>query len=66
MNEVLQIPQTYPLASYLEHKDEIDAAISRVLGNGRYILGQETQSFETEFASYAGTAHCIGVADGFG
>jgi dTDP-4-amino-4,6-dideoxygalactose transaminase len=58
------IPQTNPKANYLSHKDEIDAAIRRVLDSGWYILGQEVASFEQEFAAYLGVAHAIGVASG--
>jgi dTDP-4-amino-4,6-dideoxygalactose transaminase len=53
-----------PQAQYLAHKDDIDAAISRVLHKGWYILGEETKAFEAEFASYIGAAHAIGVGSG--
>ncbi|TRX24617.1 DegT/DnrJ/EryC1/StrS family aminotransferase [Flavobacterium franklandianum] len=36
-----------------------------VLENGWYILGNEVAVFETNFASYCGTKHCIGVGNGF-
>ena len=42
----------------------IKAAIQRVLDSGWYILGQETEAFEREFAAYCGVDHCIGVANG--
>ncbi|GMV31759.1 MAG: aminotransferase [Rhodanobacteraceae bacterium] len=51
-------------AAYLELKPEIDAAIARVLESGWYILGEEVEAFETEFAGYCGSQHCIGVANG--
>jgi dTDP-4-amino-4,6-dideoxygalactose transaminase len=35
-----------------------------VLESGRYILGPEVEAFESEFASYVGAGHCIGVANG--
>jgi dTDP-3-amino-3,4,6-trideoxy-alpha-D-glucose transaminase len=35
-----------------------------VLGSGRYILGPEVESFESEFAGYVGTEHCVGLANG--
>ena len=35
-----------------------------VLEGGRYILGPEVEAFESEFASYLGVAHCVGVANG--
>jgi dTDP-4-amino-4,6-dideoxygalactose transaminase len=50
--------------SYLELKAEIDAAISRVLVGGWYILGKEVARFEEEFAEYLGAKHCIGVGNG--
>jgi len=53
-----------PNANYLAHKDEIDTAVSRVLNSGRYILGQEVESFENEFASYSGVKFGIGVGSG--
>lgn len=33
------------------------------LSSGRYILGDEVKTFESNFASYCGTKHCIGVAN---
>lgn len=51
-------------AAYVELKPEIDVAVARVLDSGWYILGEEVESFETEFASYCGSRHCIGVANG--
>jgi dTDP-4-amino-4,6-dideoxygalactose transaminase len=41
----------------------IDAAI-RVIDSGRYILGDEVNAFEHEFASYCGTQYCVGMANG--
>ena len=35
-----------------------------VLESGRYILGPEVEAFESEFASYLGAEHCVGVANG--
>jgi len=58
------IPQCNPKASYLAHRQEIDAAITRVLESGWYILGKEVAAFETEFADYIGIPHAIGVASG--
>ncbi len=53
-----------PKAQYLSHKEEIRDAISRVLEKGRYILGEEVEGFEEEFARYTGVAHGIGVGSG--
>lgn len=51
-------------ASYSELKPEIDEAVSRVLDSGRYILGKELESFESEYSVYTESNHCIGVANG--
>ncbi len=45
-------------------RDEIIDACTRVVDSGWYIQGSEVKAFESEFASYCGTAHCIGVANG--
>jgi len=58
------IPCADPHAGYLAHQGEIDAAVARVLGSGRYILGPEVTAFEREFADYVGVAHGIGVGSG--
>jgi dTDP-4-amino-4,6-dideoxygalactose transaminase len=50
--------------TYHELKEEIDAAVQRVLSSGWYILGEELEAFEAEFADYCGARHCIGVANG--
>jgi dTDP-4-amino-4,6-dideoxygalactose transaminase len=53
-----------PKAQYLAHQAGIDAAISRVLASGYYVLGTEVKAFESEFAAYANSKHCIGVGSG--
>lgn len=58
------ILQTNPKAGYLAHKAEIDAAMQQVLEGGFYILGQEMEAFEQEFAAYIGAKYGIGVANG--
>jgi dTDP-4-amino-4,6-dideoxygalactose transaminase len=45
-------------------RSEIDIAISRVLNSGQYILGDEVESFEVEYAEYCGAKYCVGVANG--
>jgi len=58
------IPQTDPKAAYLAQRAEIDAAISRVLAGGFYILGEETAALEREFAAAVGCQYGIGVGSG--
>jgi len=57
-------PVANPLASYLEHKAEIDKAVLGVLASGSYILGEQVKAFEKGFAKYLGVKHVIGVASG--
>ncbi len=50
--------------TYLEIKEELDAATRRVMDSGWYILGREVQAFEEAFAAFCGVKHCIGVGNG--
>lgn len=43
---------------------ELVDACTRVIDSGWYIGGSELLRFEGDFASYCGTKHCIGVANG--
>jgi len=43
---------------------DFEAAASRVIRSGWYVLGVEVKAFEAEFAGYVGSRHCIGVASG--
>jgi len=49
---------------YLEMKGDIDLACKRVLESGFYIMGNELELFESEFASNTSCKHCIGVGNG--
>ena len=49
---------------YQELKAELDSAYERVMQSGRFILGEEVEAFEAEFAAYCGTKFCVGVANG--
>ncbi|MBK1989751.1 DegT/DnrJ/EryC1/StrS family aminotransferase [Sphaerospermopsis aphanizomenoides BCCUSP55] len=49
---------------YATIKDEINEAISKVLETTQFILGEEVQAFETEFAAYCGADYGIGVNSG--
>lgn len=51
-------------AAYLELKPEIDAAIARVLDSGWYILGEEVDAFEAEWAMYCEAKYAVGLANG--
>jgi len=46
------------------HKHKIQLAINEVLECGRYILGEQVNAFEKEFAEFCCAKHCIGVGNG--
>lgn len=43
---------------------QLRSAFDRVLGASAFILGEEVERFEAEFASYCGTRYCVGVNSG--
>jgi dTDP-4-amino-4,6-dideoxygalactose transaminase len=60
----MRVPFLDLKAVYAELKSELDSAVGRVLTSGWYILGQEVEAFEQEFANYCQAQHSIGVANG--
>lgn len=46
------------------HAAELKAAAARVIDSGWYVLGEEVKAFESEFASWVGSPHCVGTSDG--
>jgi len=49
---------------YAPLKEELDAAVLRVMAHGRFINGPEVAEFEKATAGYVGAKHAIGVASG--
>jgi dTDP-3-amino-3,4,6-trideoxy-alpha-D-glucose transaminase len=45
-------------------REQLGAAVSRVLDSGRFILGPEVEAFEREFAAHCDADHAVGVANG--
>lgn len=62
------MPTTIPLGDLKREYDrlhsEIDEAVERVLRRGWFILGEEGEAFEAEWAAYCGVAHAVGVGNG--
>jgi dTDP-4-amino-4,6-dideoxygalactose transaminase len=58
------IPLSDTKTQYHNLKNELDAAIAGVLERSWFILGQEVESFEQEFAAFLGSKYCVGVANG--
>lgn len=46
------------------HQDDIRRAVGQVVDSGWYLQGEAVRRFETDYARYTGTRHCIGVANG--
>jgi dTDP-4-amino-4,6-dideoxygalactose transaminase len=64
MTEQREVPFLDMKPHYLELKDELDLAYQHVMESGWYILSEEVDAFEQEFAAYIGARHCIGVGNG--
>lgn len=45
-------------------RDEFQSSFSKSLDDSHFILGNNVTKFESEFAAYCGTKHCIGTANG--
>lgn len=51
-------------AQYISIKDEIDAAIAEVLESCQFVLGEQVEAFESDFAGYCQVSHALGVNSG--
>jgi dTDP-4-amino-4,6-dideoxygalactose transaminase len=60
----MNIPMVDPAGEYRALKPEIDAAVSRVLSSGRFVLGPEGEALERELAAFLGANHAVGVNSG--
>jgi dTDP-4-amino-4,6-dideoxygalactose transaminase len=60
----MKIPFVDLNAQYITLKQEINAAIDRVVHNGSFIGGNEVLDFENSFGKWLGIQHVIGCANG--
>jgi dTDP-4-amino-4,6-dideoxygalactose transaminase len=60
----MKIPLTNLAGLHAPIADELNEAVQRVLGRSWFILGEELEAFEEEFAAYCGVDHCVGVGSG--
>jgi dTDP-4-amino-4,6-dideoxygalactose transaminase len=51
-------------AQYASLKPQLEAAVLGVMASGQYVLGEQVEAFEREFADYCGTRHAIAVSSG--
>ena len=47
-----------------QYREELIEAAKRVIDSGWYILGNECEQFENEFAQFCESEYCLGVANG--
>jgi dTDP-4-amino-4,6-dideoxygalactose transaminase len=60
----MRVPYLDLVAENAERRAQLDAAYARVMDAGQFILGNECETFEAEFAEYCGVRHCAGTANG--
>jgi dTDP-4-amino-4,6-dideoxygalactose transaminase len=58
------VPYVDLVAQHAPLKAEVLAAVERVLDSGRFILGDEVEQFEREFAALCGAEYAVGVNSG--
>ncbi len=51
-------------AQYRSIRDEIRQALERVVDSTNFILGEEVERFEQNFAAYSGAKHCVALNSG--
>jgi dTDP-3-amino-3,4,6-trideoxy-alpha-D-glucose transaminase len=44
--------------------DALSTTFNRVLASSGFVLGEEVERFEADYAAYCGTRYCVGVASG--
>jgi dTDP-4-amino-4,6-dideoxygalactose transaminase len=60
----MRVPIVELKSQYRAHQAELDGAIREVLEASWFILGQQGEAFEHEFAAYCGAGHAVGVGSG--
>jgi dTDP-4-amino-4,6-dideoxygalactose transaminase len=62
--EVIPVPLLDLTAQYAAIREEVRAALDRVIESQKFILGPEVSALEEEVAAYSQCAHGIGVSSG--
>src|SRR5687768_383279 len=60
----MNVPFVDLRAQYATLKPEMDPAIAAIIANTAFIGGKAVSDFESEFAEYIGSPHCVSVANG--
>ena len=62
--EQMHIPYLSLQKVTAQHRDEIEAAVKKVIKSGWYLQGEATRHFEADYAHYIGTQHCVSCGNG--
>ncbi len=60
----MKVPYADLKGQYAALRKEVRAALDRVGKKAAFILGEEVQAFEREFAAYCGVKHCVAANSG--
>ena len=60
----MRVPLNNTKRQYLAMADEIDAAMRATMASGWYVMGDEHNQFEAEFAAYCHCRFAVAVANG--
>jgi dTDP-4-amino-4,6-dideoxygalactose transaminase len=60
----MKVPLLDLKSEYAELRDEILPALDRVCRNSSFVLGEEVEDFEREFADFCGVKHCVALSSG--
>ena len=64
MNKYLEVPFVDLAAQYAEIQEAVDDAMKNVVRKTNFILGDDVQHFEEEFATYCDVDHAVGIDSG--
>lgn len=62
--ETIKVPFVDLQVQHSHLANELSRAMEQVMKRAWFILGQELEAFESEFAAYCAVSHCIGVGSG--
>lgn len=61
---MMKVPFSILERQYKKYQSEYEKKALSILEKGWYILGEEVEKFEQEFAQYVGTKYCLGIDNG--
>lgn len=60
----MKVPFSILERQYKMYQEEYETKVLEILRKGWYILGEETEKFEKEYAKYVGTKYSLGIDNG--